>query len=145
MLYCQEVVPNYREVGTLLTKLTSCSEHFRGRHSGSWLYSCYFLRMGVGLVHIETLPDNEGKKKAKRQVSHSSHFFLFSRLELFVESFNGSHWIIHLLSMDILNWSCCFPSSKAILPRTLGSSYMVFGDMAGGSRNWQGGQDICRN
>jgi len=36
-----------------------------GRASG--LYSCYFLRMGVGLIHVETLSDNEGKKKAKRQ------------------------------------------------------------------------------
>ena len=31
------------------------------------LYSCYLLSMGVGLGHVETLPDNEGKKKAKRQ------------------------------------------------------------------------------
>ncbi len=39
-----------------------------GTTMGIWgLYYCYFLRMGVGLVHVETLPDNQGKKKAKRQ------------------------------------------------------------------------------
>ena len=32
---------------------------------GSGLYSCYFVGMGVGLVHVEALSDNAGKKRAK--------------------------------------------------------------------------------
>jgi hypothetical protein len=30
---------------------------------GGTPYSCYFLRMGVGLVHVDSLSDNAGKKK----------------------------------------------------------------------------------
>jgi hypothetical protein len=32
---------------------------------GSSLYSCYFLRMGIGLNHFGNLSDNAGKKRAK--------------------------------------------------------------------------------
>jgi len=34
---------------------------------GSGLYSCYFLRFRVGLVHGERLADIAGNKRSKRQ------------------------------------------------------------------------------
>jgi hypothetical protein len=38
---------------------------WRTKDRGSGLYSCYFVRIRVGLVHAERLSDIAGKKRAK--------------------------------------------------------------------------------